>query len=585
MVENHQAARIRPPVRYIVSFPAPRTHYLEIAASLPVERRPGIEIFLPVWTPGSYLVREYARNIEPISALDQHGNRIRFAKTRKNRWRISTGEDDEVQFRYRVYCREMSVRTNWVEESFALINGAPTFVAIVEDVPRPYEIRFELPANWNSSITGLPKGSEPHSYVAESYDELIDSPVLCGNPSIYTFEVDGIPHLLANEGEAGVWDGPRSAAATEKLVRQHREMWGAFPETPPYCQYVFLNLLTESGGGLEHHNSVCLMTSRWATRTPAAWLKWLSLVSHEFFHVWNVKRLRPAELGPFDYENENYTRSLWVAEGITEYYAALTVQRAGLSGVDDYLSALSEMIRLLQTTPGRHVQSLEQASWDAWIKLYRPDENTINTSISYYVKGAVVAWLLDSRIRLSTNGTKSLDDLMRLAFERFSGERGFSPEEFKALAAEVAGVALDDFFRQTVASTDELDYTEALDWFGLRFKPKERGSGGVIGAETRIDSGRLLITKVPRETPAWHSGLTAEDEIIAIDDFRVKADQLGQRLENYVPGDRVSLLIGRRDLVQRVALTLGHRAPTWQLEIRSDASEAQKQNLSRWLGL
>ncbi len=584
MAENHQTAH-PPPVRYSVRFPHPKNHYLAVEAILPVADKVEIEVFLPVWTPGSYLVREYARNIEAISVADPAGNWLRFVKTRKNRWRVETSGAQEIRFSYLVYCREMSVRTNWVEETFALVNGAPTFVGIVGELNREYWVRFVLPDSWAATVTGLEPGSEPHSFIASSYDELVDAPVLCGNPAVYPFQVEGVPHLLVNEGEAGVWDGPRSAADTEKLVRQHRAMWGSFPQHPPFRKYVFLNILTEAGGGLEHHNSVTLMASRWATRTRAAYLRWLSLVSHEFFHVWNVKRLRPAELGPFDYENENYTRSLWVAEGVTEYYAPLTVRRGGLSSVDEYLAALSEMIRILQSTPGRHVQSLEQASWDAWIKLYRPDENTINTSISYYVKGAVVAWLLDARIRNATNGERSLDDLMRTAFERFSGERGFTPQEFKGLAGEIAGSDLSTFFRSAVESTEELEYAQALEWFGLRFKPQDGTGAPVIGAETRIENGRLLVSKVPRDTPAWQAGLTADDEILAIDDFRVRAEQLAARLENYKEGDHVSVLISRRDRLRRVAMILGRAPRTWQLELIPSSTPAQKHNLSCWLGL
>jgi predicted metalloprotease with PDZ domain len=583
MAENHQTARFHPPVRYAVRFPAPRTQYLEVDATLPTGGQPGLEVFLPVWTPGSYLVREYARNIEAISVADPEDKPLHFSKIRKNRWRIETGGAAEVRFSYKVYCREMSVRTNWVEEGFALINGAPTFVATLGLLNSPHEVTLQLPPGWRSSITGL--DGEPHAYRAASYDELVDSPILCGTPATYSFEIDGIPHILANEGEAGVWDGPRSVRDAERLVRHHRAMWGAFPEHPPYKKYVFLNLLTESGGGLEHHNSMVLMASRWATRTPRSYLKWLSLVSHEFFHVWNVKRLRPVELGPFDYENENYTRSLWIAEGITEYYAPLTVRRAGLSTAEEYLAALSEMIKALQTTPGRQVQSLEQASFDAWIKLYRPDENTGNTSISYYVKGAIVGWLLDARIRKATAGAKSLDDLMRAAFARYSGDRGFTPDEFKALASEIAGAPLADFFGCAVQSAQELDYTETLDWFGLRFANHENGSTPVIGAETRVDNGRMIVTKVPRDTPAWNSGLSAEDEIIAIDGFRVRPEQVSQRLENYHPGDRVSLLIARRDLLIRIGITLGTAPRTWQLEFSPEATAAQKQNLAQWLGL
>ena len=413
-------------------------------------------------------------------------------------------------------------------------------------------------------MTGLPDApdSQPHHYLAPDYDTLVDSPILAGNPAVYRFEVDGIPHFLVNQGEAEVWDGARSAADAEKIVRQNRAMWGELP----YKKYVFLNMITESGGGLEHRNSVCVMTSRWATRTRKGYIGWLDLIAHEYFHAWNIKRLRPAELGPFDYENENPTRSLWVAEGITDYYAPLTLRRAGLSTTPEYLGtdtpptagSLSAVIATLQSTPGRLVQSAEQSSYDAWIKFYRPDENSLNTSVSYYTKGAVVGWLLDARIRHDTGGAKSLDDLMRLAFEKFSGAHGFTPEEFKATAEQVAGKPLGDFFRHTVESTEELDYTEALDWFGLRFKPETEAAGkprsgtskAWLGVDTRVDNGRLLVSRVPRESPAYESGLSVDDEIIAIDDFRLKPDQVAQRLENYHPGDKVSILVARRESVK-----------------------------------
>jgi predicted metalloprotease with PDZ domain len=587
-------------VRYTVRFPDPKTHYALIEAVFPTDGRADIEVFMPVWTPGSYLIREYERNVEGITVADAGGKPLAFSKSRKNRWRVTTGGAREIRFFYRVYCREMSVRTNWVEDSFALLNGAPTFITLVDGLKRPHDVRLELPAAWKTTMTGLAEAPDgaPHHYLAPDYDTLVDSPILAGNPAVYRFDIDGIPHFLVNEGEGGIFDGPRAAADVEKIVRRYREMWGSLPYRN---KYVFLNLLTESGGGLEHNNSVCMMASRWATRTRRSYLGWLTLAAHEYFHAWNVKRLRPVELGPFDYENENPTRALWIVEGFTDYYASLTVRRAELSTQAEYLGtdtppspgSLTGMIAALQSTPGRLVQSAEQASQDAWIKFYRPDENSNNTSISYYTKGAVVGWLLDARIRRDTNGAKSLDDLMRLAFERYSGERGYTVDQFKETAAQVAGAKLGDFFARAVESTEELDYNEALDWFGLRFRTSAPGNGAAkngstepkkawTGAETRADNGRLIITRVPRETPAFEAGLNVDDEIVAIGEFRVRADQLAQRLENYRPGDKVSILVARRERLQRIDLTLGEEPKRWQLEMRSDATEAQKQHLEKW---
>ena len=576
MVENHQPAPFHPlsgSVHYIVRFPEPRTHYVSVEARISVPVQNEAEVFMAVWTPGSYLIREYARHVEGVVVTDGAGNPLPFHKSRKNRWLIQTGAVEEIHFSYRVYCREMSVRTNSVEESFALLNGAPTFVSLVGGSSLPHHVKLELPEGWKVAMTGM-EG-------AVDFDTLVDSPILAGNPALYQFEVAGVPHYLVNEGEAGVWDGPRSAADLEKIVRYCASMWGSIP-----CdRYYFLNLLMESGGGLEHRNSVCMIASRWATRTRSAYLKWLALAAHEYFHVWNVKRLRPAELGPFDYENENPTRSLWIAEGFTEYYTGLIVRRAGLSTAREYLdTGLSELISTLQSTPGRLWHSAQEASWDAWIKLYRPDENTKNTSISYYTKGAVIGWLLDARIRRETGGAKSLDDLMRLAFKRFSGEHGFTPEQFEATAEDIAGASLRSFFAQTVESTEELDYSEALDWFGLRFKTIDDGKPW-LGVETKIDAGRLLVSRVARDGPAWDSGLAVDDEIIAIDAFRVRADQLPQRLESYRPADNVSVLVARRELLMRIELTLAGTPSKLHLEILPKASAVQNRNREDWLAV
>ena len=623
MVENHQPARLHPllaatimavtltfgiptlnaqttePVRYTVRFPAPETHYVSVEAVLPTGGQREIEVFMPVWTPGSYLVREYSRNVEDAIAADVSGKSLVVEKSRKNRWKIETGGAREVRVSYKVYCREMSVRTNWVETGWALLNGAPTFMTLVGGENRPHDVQLELPAAWKTSMTGLPDAPDgkPHHYIAPDYDTLVDSPIVAGNPAVYRFEVDGIRHFLVNEGEGGVFDGQRAAQDAEKIVHQYRQMWGSLPYRN---KYVFLNILGEGGGGgLEHKNSVCMMSSRWGTRTRRGYVGWLDLVAHEYFHAWNVKRLRPVELGPFDYERENPTRSLWIAEGFTDYYSSLTVRRAGLTTQTEYIGSdtppspgsITSLVASLQATPGRLVMSAEQSSEDAWIKQYRPDENTNNTSISYYTKGAVVGWLLDARIRKATNGAKSLDDLMRAAFAKFSGAHGYTPEQFKETASEVAGVSLKDFFARAVESTEELDYTEALEWFGLRFKAPEAGKPdqpaapkkGWIGVDTRAEAGRLIITRVPRATPAYDSGLSVDDEILALGDFRVRADQLSSRLDNYRPGDKVSILVARRDQLMRFDVTLGEEPRRLQIEVDPKAGEAQKAHLEAWM--
>jgi predicted metalloprotease with PDZ domain len=587
------------PIRYTLRFPGPQTHYVEVEAIVPTAGKPDIELMMPIWTPGSYLVREYARNVEGLGARAVDGPPLEVEKVRKNRWKVATTGSSHVRLEYRVYGREMSVQANWIDRSFALLNGAATFLTLAGSEPRPHEVTLVLPSGWSQSITGLPEtpGGRPHSYVAADYDTLVDSPIYAGNPAVYTFEVDGKRHVLVNEGEGGIWDGARSARDVEAIVRAERDFWGVLP----YDRYVFFNILAEATGGLEHKNSTVLMASRWATRTRKDYLGWLGLVSHEFFHTWNVKRLRPVELGPFDYENEVTTRSLWIAEGVTSYFDRLLVRRAGLSSVDEYLEgdqpppgADSDKpkndIEKLQETPGRLVQPLESASYDAWIKHYRRDENTLNTAISYYTKGAVVGFLLDARVRRATGGSKSLDDVLRLAYDRYSGTKGFTPDEFRSLASEVAGTDLTGWFHKALDTTEELDYTEALDWFGLRFAKADPGKEkkpekAWLGLVTKPENGRLMVTQVKRETPGLDAGFNVGDEIVAIGDERVLPDQWSKRMEQYRSGETVSILLSRRGRLLRLDATFGREpASTWKLELNPEASADQKARRKAWLG-
>jgi predicted metalloprotease with PDZ domain len=585
-------AEMPEPISYTLRLPAPQTHYVEVEARIPTDGLPSVELLMAVWTPGSYLVREYARNLEGLTVAAESGGPLAAEKTSKNRWRIATQGAARLVVRYRVYSREMSVRTNFVDAGFALINGAPTFVTRDGAQDRPHDVRLVPPPDWKVVASPLPAspGGGEHAFRAASFDVLVDSPLYAGNAAVHPFEAGGRPVQLVNEGEdPAVWDGPRSAVDAAKIVDEQIAFWGV----APFQRYIFFNLLTESGGGLEHRDSCVLMSSRWRARTREGYLDWLGLVSHELFHAWNGKRLRPIELGPFDFEAENYTRSLWVVEGITSYYGDLLVHRAGFSTRKEYLKELSQQIETLQTTPGRKVQALDESSFDAWIKYYRRDENTPNSGTSYYTKGAVVAFLLDARIRHATAGHKSLDDALRLAWQRYSGERGFRPEEIRHVFEEVAGADLGAWLDRAVDSTEELDYAEALAWYGLRFAesdPKKEGSEpgelpvAWLGMDTEVQGGRLVVTVVKRGTPAYDAGLNVGDEILAIGDYRVPPDGLEARLKSYRPGEKSSLLVARRDRLTPLPVTFGEKPrPRWKLEPLPNPTAEQKAHLDAWL--
>jgi predicted metalloprotease with PDZ domain len=574
------ASRAPEAIRYTISFPAPHTHYMEVSAVVPTGGRRDVELMMAVWTPGSYLVREYQRNVERVTA-SAGGRPVAIEKSDKNRWRISTGGASTVMVSYGVYAHEMSVRTNWVEARYALINGAPTFMTLADGVSRPHEVSLDLPPAWRGSMTGLQALPGAHRYIAPDYDTLVDSPIVAGNPAVFEFTVDGKPHYLVNEGEVSDFDGARAVKDLEAIVREHRRFWGSLP----YDKYVVLNVIAENrGGGLEHKNSTVLIAGRGTTRSRGAYLPWLTTLTHEVFHTWNGKRLRPVELGPFDYESEALTRSLWVVEGLADYYGDLLAHRAGLLTREEFLSSLSASIAELQSTPGRLLQSVELASYDAWIRYYRPDENSPNVSISYYLKGQILGFLLDARIRRATNGARSLDDVMRAAYARYSGERGYTPDQFREVAEQVAGTSLADFWTASVRGTGELSYTDALATFGLRFRAGAARGRTSLGVTTRNDSGRLVVTQPATSASPPADTLHQDDEILAINDRRVRADQLARRLDQYEPGDRVSLLVARREQLLNLQVILVSDPPSqWQLEADPSATEAQQARLTAWL--
>jgi len=577
-------------LQYVLRFSEPWTHRVEVSLRIPAGG--DLELWMPVWTPGSYLVREYSRHVQDLLATSDSGAPVAVTKTRKNRWMLAAGPAKSVDVTYCVYGREMSVRTNWIDGDLALLNGAATFVTVRGFENAPHRVSLALPRSWAGAWTALaadpsvPANEREPAFLAADHEELVDSPILAGNPAVYDFAVDGVPVSLVNAGEDGLWEGAEAVKHAEAIVRAYARMMGGLP----FDRYLFLNCITEGRGGLEHKKCAVLMTSRYAYRRRKAYADWLGLVSHEFFHVWNVKRSRPAALGPFDYENEVYTRSLWVAEGITSYYTDLMPCRAGVTTPEEFLGMWSDAIGKLQTTPGRSHQSVEESSFDAWIKLYRPDENTGNTTISYYVKGAVVAWLLDVEIRSATGGAKSLDDLMRLLFARYSGDRGFTDAGVQKAAEEIAGASLEAFFARSVRGREELDYEPALRALGLRFRPAKEGLGEDtppvwLGLETTASNGKLLVASVREDGPAGQAGLSAEDEILALGGFRVDAGKFTERLHQYRPGERIEILISRRDAVRIVPVVLaGHPGNPWRVQFDPDAKDDAVRRRDAWLG-
>lgn len=467
------AAQRRPapapaPIRYTVRIPAPDTHLAQISASIPTGGKKSVDLMMAVWSPGYYVQENYATHVSNLSAHTPDGRPLDVQKPQPNRWNVSTHGASRIILSYTLVCDHRSVTGDWVDTTMAILNGPATYITLAEHAAREHDVALELPSRWKQSATSLAAAADsiPNHYQASSYDELADSPIIAGNISFHEFEVAGAKHYLADIGEIPPqWDGALAAQNLEKFVTADYTFWGFLP----FRKYVFLNVFRQGGGGLEHLNSTLLTSS--PKSTGGGDMRWLQYVSHEYFHAFNVKRLRPIQLGPFDYEHPPTTPSLWISEGLTTYYGNLMVSRGGLGTQQDVLNSLSKAITSVQTSPGRHVQTLEQASLDIFSTGGSGEGGNRNTTVSYYDKGLIAGLLLDARIQHATNGRKGLDDMMRLAYKRYGGAHGFTPQQWVTTASDVAGTDLTGFFHELLQTTDEIDYSEALEWFGLRFAP------------------------------------------------------------------------------------------------------------------
>lgn len=599
-----------PQISFTVSLPKPHTHMLDVELKIkhgpnePVANEEAL--VLPVWTPGSYLIREFERQVQDFAATDAAGRPLRWEKADKDTWRIATNGAREWHATYRVYANELSVRTSEVNSSHAFLNNATLLMYPAGFLNAPSTLHVLAPQPWQVA-TGLPPvPGQKNTFRAENFDILYDSPVEVSDFKTISFTVKGVPHRIVIDGE-GNYDPERVRVDVKKIVETEVELMGG---EIPYHDYTFiLHLRSNTGGGLEHLNSTALGYSRFgfgpepkergegvnsagpSAPTPRTYRGFLSLVAHEFFHLWNVKRIRPDALGPFDYTKENYTKSLWVAEGITDYYARVALRRAGLISDKEFLRESARAIQNLQNTPGRLAMSVEESSFDSWIKYYRQDENSVNSQVDYYNKGAILGLLLDLEIRRQSSGAKSLDDVMRYLFaEYYKKNRNYTPADFQKACELMAGSSLQQFFEKYVRGREELDYDSAFGGAGLRLDRNAAydGSAAVnqayLGADLAQEEDRLMVRRVYEGTAAYEQGLNAGDQILAINNMRATKDFLDARIAEKHPGDLVSLTIFRSDDLSVLLIKLGARADaTYRIVPLAKPSDEQKRIYQAWL--
>ena len=600
-------------VRYRIDPADPAGHYFDVVCDIDRPDAAGQVVALPAWIPGSYMIREFARNIVTMTAASSE-RAIPLRKLDKHTWRAAPC-DGPLRLRYRVYAWDASVRAAHLDETHAFFNGTSVFVRVAGQEGEPHDVELVAPAgkayrDWQVATTLPELDAARHgfgTYRAADYDALIDHPVEMGRFRLERFTAAGVSHEMAWTGVLPKFDADRVNADVARLCAAQIRFFGSRPGRPkskakvevPFDRYVFLTTVSGDGyGGLEHRASTALLCARdalpavtadkKAAERSSGYLTFLGLVSHEYFHTWNVKRMKPALFAPYDLARETHTSLLWIFEGFTSYYDDLFLVRTGLATERQYLGLVARTADDVLAGAGRHTQSIAESSFDAWTKYYRQDENAQNAIVSYYKKGSLVGLCLDLLIRRKSDGKASLDDAMRLMWRRYGrdfyagGGAGLAEDAFPALVREATGVDVGDPIRRWAYGTEELPLAALLKPFGLSFRLVPQRTGPSLGARL-ASGGEARLASVGTGGAAYRAGLSAGDVLVAVDGLRVGAGRLDALLARYQPGYTIEVVAFRGDVLQTRNVVLETAATSVAIEPVDDAPKRAITLRRRWL--
>lgn len=570
-----------PVIRHEISMTAPHTHYFQVKTTVDLNQshwnKSYIDFKMAAWTPGSYLIREFARNVESLSTV-KNGSLIPVEKINKNTWRVHLSKGQkQVIISYDVYAFEISVRTSFLDDTHGYINPASVLLYVHELAQQAQSVQINPHKSFQRISTAL-KQTASQTYEAKNLDELIDSPIEIGNHQVFQFKVGNIPHQIAFYGQAKV-DTTKFIADVKKMCEEAARVIGQHP-----CDhYLFIiHNLQKGSGGLEHLYSTTCQVARAAYETENGYHGIIGLLSHEYFHLWNVKRIRPMALGPFDYENENYTHNLWLSEGMTSYYGALILQRSGQTTTEAYLKSVADEISSVENTPGNKVESAASASWDAWIKYYRPNENSRNSTVSYYSKGSVLGTVLNLWIIKQSNGKANLDDAFKYLYQNYyvKQQRGFTDAELENAFSFVAGTSAKTIFQQLVYGTVIPDYAGLLREVGYEWTDVNQGKTIPYLGFT-VTAGK--ISAVLKGSTAYDHGLNVGDEVLKVNSDTFES--VDKTLKDKNVGDTILFTIRRDGLERTLAIPVGKsNLSAFKISSMTDLTERQKALRLKWLG-
>lgn len=548
-------------VQYKLSIPSPENHLANVKLTSEKEAKDSqLKLFIPSWSPGSYLMREYGRNIRWLKVENSKGERLYTEQIDRGIWLIDWAKSDVVnkddqsfQVEYEIYCHELTVRTSHIDRSHAFIHGPSVFMGILDKQIKDPTLEVIINPLWSKISTGLKDISPKRDqflYTAEDYDTFIDAPLEIGCHETDGFMIDGIPHELAFYGSSTLHEH-KMKEDIKKVVDHIQKTMGGMP----YEKYCFMTHLAPGlFGGLEHLNSTALQFCSYSLTDKKGYNEWLELVAHEYFHLWNVKRIRPVELGPFDYTKEALTKMHWLTEGLTSFMDQLFIFRTDFYSLQEYLDCIKTNINRYLSIPGRKFHSLEDSSFNAWIKLYRADENHNNSSISYYLKGGLVFFALNI---LMADKDKSVLDLVKILWQRYldKPEVGVTEDEVFNLLNDLVGREITDKFIHMIKSTEDIDFEELLKIAGVEVEYEKPTVE--LGFTPEFKGDRVIVKTVELDGPAYKSGLNAGDEILSVNGLRFLKSDYDKKDKIFLANKTYSLFVSRLGYVTDLNIVTG----------------------------
>lgn len=570
-------------VNYHIRMIQPQNHYYQVEMDVEDFKTTSFDVKLPVWAPGSYLVREFSKNINLVKAFDSKGKEIRVEKKKKNEWTIHSNNVSFVKIKYEVYAFELSVRTSFLDLTHGFISGSGVFMYLEELMNKKGNLTIYPHSSFKKVSTALEstnisKASDGQkSFEFQHYDQLVDCPIEIGNQEEFTFEAAGIKHTVAIYGE-GNYSVEKLKVDMAKVVQKCTDVFGFNPNK----EYVFIiHNVSDGQGGLEHTNSTVLSVNRWQYGND--YFGFLNLVAHEYFHLWNVKRIRPIELGPFNYGEENYTSLLWVMEGFTSYYDELIMRRSGFYSKETMLSKIQGLANYVEGSVGARVQPVAHASFDAWIKAYRPNENSANTTMTYYSRGALLASVFDAMIIENSKGKQCLDHALQYLYMVYfvQEKRGFTENELKLTLEQFTGRDLTSFFEKYINGTEIIPYASIFEKVGVTVKDATTESFS-FGAAFTTNGGNVTVKSIRANSAAEVSGLSVGDEILGCNGFRADQYFLEDIISEMGATGKAELLVSRDQKLFSISInnTLFVK-PQFQFSANSTSSNASLYNY--WL--